>query len=68
MNSKHIKELQNSAILRERLAQVMAVRCIRNTKLEDFHSGQFPYSKAGDYSDVKVVFRSERYPGSLYQG
>lgn len=55
MKADHIKELQSNAMLRKRLAKVMATRCIRNAKLEDFHAGQFPSSKAGDYSDVRVV-------------
>lgn len=55
MNPGHIKELRNSEIVRKRLAKVMAMRCFRNTKLEDFHAGQFPSSEAGDYSDVMVV-------------
>jgi hypothetical protein len=31
------------------------VLCVRNTFLEDLHAGTSPSSKAGDYSDVKVV-------------
>jgi len=33
----------------------MAVSCVRNTVIENFHAGEFPQSKTGDYSDVKVV-------------
>ena len=33
----------------------MAVACVRNTVIENYHAGQFPQSKTGDYSDVKVV-------------
>src|SRR6266404_9748741 len=39
----------------QRLAIGMAVYCVRNTFLEDLHAGTVPSSKAGDYSDVKVV-------------
>ena len=39
----------------KRLAIGMAVYCVRNTFLEDLHAGTVPTSKAGDYSDVKVV-------------
>jgi hypothetical protein len=39
----------------ERLAISMAVYCVRNTFLEDLHAGTVPSSKAGDYSDVKVI-------------
>lgn len=37
------------------LAKIMALMCVRNTKLEDIHAGVVPVSKNGDYSDVMVV-------------
>jgi hypothetical protein len=37
------------------LAKAITVLCVRNTFLEDLHSGTTPASKTGDYSDVKVV-------------
>ena len=37
------------------LAKSIAALCVRNTLLEDLHSGTCPSSKAGDYSDVTVV-------------
>ncbi len=37
------------------LAKVMAMMCVRNTKLEDIHAGLVPVTKTGDYSDVVVV-------------
>ena len=37
------------------LAKIMAMMCVRNTKLEDIHAGTVPVSKTGDYSDVMVV-------------
>ena len=37
------------------LAKIMAMMCVRNTKLEDIHAGMVPVSKTGDYSDVVVV-------------
>ena len=55
MSIKSLEEIQNNEVVRIRLAKVMARDCFRNTKLEDFHAGTFPSSKAGDYSDVKVV-------------
>src|SRR5947209_777721 len=55
MNAKHLNEIQSNEIVRKRLAKIMALRCFRNTKLEDLHAGTFPSSAAGDYSDVKVV-------------
>lgn len=33
----------------------MAVTCVRNTVIEQYHCGITPQSKTGDYSDVKVV-------------
>jgi len=37
------------------LAKIMAMMCVRNTKLEDIHAGVVPVTKAGDFSDVMVV-------------
>ncbi|MBL6941199.1 MAG: hypothetical protein ISR53_03470 [Rhodospirillales bacterium] len=37
------------------LAKVMAMMCVRNTKLEDIHAGVVPVSKTGDFSDVMIV-------------
>ncbi len=37
------------------IAKIMAVMCVRNTKLEDIHAGTVPVSKTGDFSDVMVV-------------
>jgi hypothetical protein len=39
----------------ENLAKSLALLCVRNTFLEDLHAGICPSSRAGDYSDVKVV-------------
>jgi hypothetical protein len=55
MNFDSLNEIQNNDALRKRLAKLMAHDCFPNTKLEDFHSGKYPSSKIGDYSDVKVV-------------
>lgn len=33
----------------------MAVACVRNTVIEEYHSGITPRSKTGNYSDVKVI-------------
>ena len=38
-----------------KLARVMAMMCVRNTKLEDLHAGRVPITRTGDYSDVFVV-------------
>ena len=37
------------------LAKIMAMMCVRNTKLEDIHAGVVPVSKTGDFSDVIVI-------------
>ena len=37
------------------LARLMALTCVRNTKLEDIHAGIVPVSHTGDYSDAAVV-------------
>ena len=37
------------------LAKLMALTCVRNTRLEDIHAGIVPVSRIGDYSDVVVV-------------
>ena len=39
----------------EKLARIMAMICVRNSKLEDLHAGPAPVSLTGDYSDVFVV-------------
>jgi hypothetical protein len=38
-----------------RLAKVMALICVRNTKLENIHAGLVPVTKTGDYADVFVL-------------
>ena len=37
------------------LSKIMAMICIRNTRLEDLHAGAQPVTLTGDYSDVSVV-------------
>ena len=37
------------------LAKAMAVMCVRNTILEDFHGGIHPVTHTGDFSDVVVI-------------
>jgi hypothetical protein len=39
----------------KRLAIDLALLCVRNTFIEDLHSGTYPSSQTGDYSDVKIV-------------
>lgn len=51
----HLRAIRDDEVLRKRLAKLMALRCFRNTRLEDLHAGIAPGSEAGDYSDVNVV-------------
>lgn len=44
------------------LAKILAVLCVRNTMLEEFHCGIGPVTKTGDYSDVKVVHAEGEIP------
>jgi hypothetical protein len=37
------------------LVKIMAMICVRNSRLEDLHAGQVPVTHTGDYSDVFVV-------------
>jgi hypothetical protein len=46
---------QMNEFIAKRLALGMALMCVRNTCIEDIHAGVEPSSKAGDFSDVKVV-------------
>ena len=39
----------------DRLALGLVETCVRDSQLETLHSGVFPGSATGDYSDVKVV-------------
>ena len=41
--------------LHAELAKAMAMFCVRNTRLENFHAGVVPATKTGDYSDVTVI-------------
>jgi hypothetical protein len=55
MDHACLNEIASNEVLRKRLAKWMALRCFRNSKLEDLHAGVYPDSEAKDYSDVKVV-------------
>lgn len=37
------------------MAKTLAMMCVRNTALETLHSGIAPVTRAGDYSDVRVI-------------
>lgn len=47
------RELQRG--LHAELAKIMAVWCVRNTRLENIHAGLLPTTRTGDYSDVTVI-------------
>ena len=53
MKTTPSNEQLNESLKNEALK--MAVACVRNTVIENYHAGEFPKSKTGDYSDVKVV-------------
>lgn len=36
-------------------ARIMAMLCVRDTRLEALHAGSIPTTRTGDYSDVFVV-------------
>lgn len=38
-----------------RIAKVIAMICVRNSRLEDLHAGQVPVTRTGDWSDVVVI-------------
>ena len=46
------------------LALLMANSCVRNTVIEDYHSGISPHTETGDYSDVKVITPKGEIPWS----
>ena len=49
-----MKEIDEKRIVAS-LAKIMAMMCVRNTKLEDIHAGVVPVSKTRDFSDVMVI-------------
>jgi hypothetical protein len=55
MDQTDLHAIATDPVLRKRLAKWMALRCFRNSRLEDMHAGIYPDSRTGDYADVKVV-------------
>lgn len=49
-----VKSLITDPVMQKRLAKHIALKCFRNSMLEDFHTGIVPDSKSGDHSDVVV--------------
>ena len=46
------------------LAKIMAMICIRNSRLEDLHAGTVPTTRTGDYSD-REANRCQKKPAPL---
>jgi hypothetical protein len=63
MNSEEaIKAIITDPTIQQRLAKHIALRCFRNSILEDFHTGKVPDSKTGDYTDVVVNTPNREIP------
>ena len=54
VTEESIKALLSTSVLQQRLAKYLALKCVRNSVLEDFHAGIVPRTATGDYSDVVV--------------
>ncbi len=57
-----LKALVTDPVMQQRLAKYMALRCFRNTVLEEFHCGKRIQSETGDYTDVTVHTPSDVIP------
>lgn len=55
MTPKQLALLKRDELVRKRLAGFVALKCFRNTELENLHAGKSPSTAVGDFSDVKVV-------------
>jgi len=53
-NDDAVTALISDPVMKKRLAKYLALKCFRNSALEDLHSGIVPASKSGDYTDVAV--------------
>ncbi len=51
---KSIKAIITDPVMQQRIAKHIALRCFRNSVLENLHAGKVPDSQCGDYSDVVV--------------
>lgn len=45
----------DEAPIAARLAKLMAMICVRNTRIEELHAGAVPVTHTGDYSDVFIT-------------
>ena len=59
-----IKAIITDPCLQKRLAKYLALRCFRNSVLEELHAGMVPNSECGDYSDVVIRTPSDEIPWS----
>jgi len=57
-----IKAIIADPVIQQRLAKHIALRCFRNSILEDFHTGKVPDSMSGDYTDVVVHTPNREIP------
>ena len=53
-NDDAVTALISDPVMQKRLAKYLALKCFRNSALEDLHAGIVPASKSGDYTDVVV--------------
>lgn len=53
-NDDAVTALITDPVIQKRLAKYLALKCFRNSALEDLHAGIVPASKSGDYTDVVV--------------
>ena len=51
----HLDTIRANAVLQQRLAKYLVLQCVRNSQLEDLHTGIAPSSATGDYADVTVT-------------
>jgi len=49
-----VTALITDPVMQKRLAKYLALKCFRNSALEDLHAGIVPSSKSSDYTDVVV--------------
>lgn len=48
-------KVEDEELIAANLSKIMAMICIRNTRLENLHAGLQPVTLTGDYSDVNVI-------------
>lgn len=53
--SDPVMQKEDEKRIAARQAKVMALMCVRNSKLENIHAEIVPVTRTGDYSDVTVL-------------